>query len=231
MTRTALAVFVTATLTLFSPGSALASGPSSEGTPSSLPSLTPDVAIVPFAGDVFTTAQNGSLIAVDPSSTLPSAPLYSLEGNPLNLTWGQFSSATARSVALIGMHRGIEYTAVGIEMSGLIPNGVYSLFYRTFNPDSANPICPAVEPTVALTAAFPQFQKPDEDSFVASRSGKAFFLASVAGRLLDAAQFQIVVIYHFDGQVYGPVANLGESENCSSTYGIDAMRQFLIIQK
>jgi hypothetical protein len=231
MTRTALTVLGAATLTLFSAGSALASGLSSDSTSSSLPSLTPDVAIVPFAGDVLTPAQNGSLIPVDPRSTLPSAPLYSFEGNALNLTWGQFSSATALSVALTGTYRGIDYTAVAIEMGGLIPNGVYSLFYRTFNPDSANPICPAVEPTVALTAAFPQFQKPDEDSFVASSSGKAFFLAVVAGHLLDAAQFQIVVIYHFNGQVYGPVANIGESQNCSPTYGIDAMRQFLIIQK
>ncbi len=207
------------------------------GASSSFPSLTPDVAVVPFANDVFWFT-NGALTVVDPASTPASAPLFNLEGNPLHLTWGQFSSATTQSVALTVTRRGIDYTDVGIVMRGLIPNGVYSLFYRTFNPDSNNAACPNVEPTVALTAAFPQFQKPDADSFLASSSGRAFFLASVAGRLLDAAQFQIAVIYHFDGKTYGPVANQAESqgvpgpgEMCQSSYGIDAMRQLVIVQK
>ncbi len=123
-------------------------------------------------------------------------------------------------------------------MSGLVSHGVYSLFYRTFGPDSNNAFCPNVEPSIALTAAFPRFQKPDPDSFIASRSGKALFFASVAQNLLAATQLQISVIYHFNGQTYGPVANYLESLGpdpttglCHSSYGIDAMRQFLIIQK
>jgi hypothetical protein len=208
------------------------------GASSSFPSLTPDVAVVPFANDVYWFTNN-ALSVVDPASTPASAALFSEEGNPLHLTWGQFSSATARSVALTVTRRGIDYTVVGIVMSGLVPNGVYSLFYRTFGPDSNNSVCPNVEPTVALTAAFPQLQKPDPDSFVASSSGRAFFLASVAGRLLDAAQFQIAVIYHFDGNTYGPVPNQAESRGpqadnnglCLSSYGIDAMRQLVIVQK
>ena len=43
--------------------------------------------------------------------------------------------------------------------------------------------------------------------------GGAFFHARVAGRLLDATSFQIIVIYHFDGHPYGPVPNAGESRN------------------
>jgi hypothetical protein len=43
---------------------------------------------------------------------------------------------------------------------------------------------------------------------------------------------EIVLIYHFDGHTYSPVPNSGEaSNNCTSTYGIDAMRQMIIIQK
>jgi len=49
---------------------------------------------------------------------------------------------------------------------------------------------------------------------------------------------EISVIYHFDGQTYGPVANAAEAAGpvaatgqCRSSYGIDAMRQMLIIQK
>jgi hypothetical protein len=126
-----------------------------------------------------------------------------------------------------------------IGMSGLVPNGVYSLFYRTFSPDSNNAICPNVEPSIALTSAFPELQRPDPDSFVASSSGRALFIASVAQNLLAAQNLTISVIYHFNGQTYGPVANAAEAAGpvasnnglCRSSYGVDAMRQLLIIQK
>ena len=197
-------------------------------------SATPDVAVVPFANDVFWFTNN-ALTVVDPASTPASAPLFSLEGNPLNVTWGQFSSATATSNAT----QDGDHTDFDIHLSGLIPNGVYSLFYRTFGPDSNNPFCPNVEPTVALTARHPDQQQPDADSFVADSSGNAEFDGRVAGRLLDATQLQIAVIYHFDGKTYGPVANAAEANGpvasngglCQSSYGIDAMRQLVIIQK
>jgi hypothetical protein len=194
---------------------------------------TPAVAIVPFANDVFWFT-NGALTVVDPASTPASAPLFNLEGNPLHLTWGQFSSATATSK----VKQDRNHTDFDVRLSGLIPNGVYSLFYRTFGPDSNNAICPNVEPTVALTARHPDRQQPDADSFVADSSGNAEFDGRVAGRLLDAQQLQIAVIYHFDGHTYGPVANASEANGpggpgvpCTSSYGIDAMRQFVIIQK
>jgi hypothetical protein len=199
----------------------------------------PDVGILPFAGDVYTIGSNGSLIAVDPSATPASAPLFNLAGQPLNLTWGQFSAATAKSYAWTVTHGGVTDTKFRIGLSGLVPNGVYSLFYRTFGPDSNNAFCPNVEPSIALTAASPQVQKPDPDSFIASGSGRAVFVAKVVQDLLAAQQLQVSVIYHFDGKTYGPVANAAEAQGpvagngglCRSSYGIDAMRQFLIIQK
>src|SRR5215469_6688196 len=139
---------------------------------------TPDIGIIPFAGDVFTIGSNGSLIPVDPSFTPASAPLFNLAGSPLNLTWGQWSSATANSSAWTVSRHGTTYTDFVIVMSGLVPDGVYSLFYRTFGPDSNNAFCPDVEPQAALTAARPRLQKPDADSFIASSSGKALFVAS-----------------------------------------------------
>jgi hypothetical protein len=200
---------------------------------------TPNVGIIPFTADVYTVDQDGNLIPVSVTSTPLAAPLYNLAGDPLNLTWGQFSSATAKSYAWTDTFGGVTHTDFAITMSGLVPNGVYSLFYRTFGPDSNNAVCPNVEPTVALTAAFPQFQKPDPDSFVAAGSGKALYIGRVGGDLLTATQLQVSVIYHFNGQTYGPVANQAESQGpdasngglCRSSYGIDAMRQFLIIQK
>jgi hypothetical protein len=200
---------------------------------------TPDVGIIPFSGDVFFQNQMGALIPVDPASTPASAQLFNLAGNPLNLTWAEFSSAMAKSDAWEVTYEGTTYTEVLIAMSGLVPNGVYSLFYRTLNPDSNNAFCPNVEPSVALSAAFPQFQKPDASSFVASSAGKALFFASVPQDLLAAQSLEVSVIYHFDGKTYGPVANEAESQGpvasqgglCRSSYGIDAMRQLLIIQK
>jgi hypothetical protein len=200
---------------------------------------TANVGVVPFSGDVYTPSSNGTLIPVLPDSTPLSAPLFNLAGNPLNVTWGQFSSATATSLVKTITRKGVEYTDFKIALSGLIPNGVYSLFYRTFSPDSNNAFCPNVEPSVALTARHPNTQNPDASSFVAESSGAANFHARVAGALMDAQQVLISVIYHFDGHTYGPVANAAEANGpvagngglCRSSYGIDAMRQLLIIQK
>ena len=192
---------------------------------------TPSVGIIPFSADVYTISSNGTLIPIFPDSTPLSAPLFNLAGNALNSTWGQFSSANATSLAKTKGHQ----TDFRISLSGLIPNGVYSLFYRTFSPDSENPVCGATgdhDPLVALTARHPESQQPDADSFVADGSGAATFDGRVAGRLMDAQQVQIVVIYHFGGRTYGPVPNAAEATDCSrSSYGIDAMRQLLIIQK
>jgi hypothetical protein len=197
----------------------------------SVSTASADVGLVPFTGDVYTVDSEDNLIPVTITSTPLSAPLYNVAGDPLNLTWGQWSSATATSLAKTVTHKATESTAFRIKLAKLIPNGVYSLFYRTFGPDSSNPICPTTEPLVALTARHPQRQKPDPDSFVASSSGTATFHALVPGALLDAAQLQIDVIYHFDGHTYGPVPNAGEANNnCHSSFGIDAMRQFIIIQ-
>jgi hypothetical protein len=198
---------------------------------------TPNAGIIPFTGDVYVLDPEGNLIPVSIASTPLSAPLYNLAGDPMNLTWGQFSSAAATSYAWTVTYNQTTYTQFLIELTGLVPKGVYSLFYRTFNPDSNNAICPNVEPSIALTAAFPESQKPDPDSFIASSSGKAVFYASVAQNLLAAQGLQVSVIYHFNGQTYGPVANQAESQGpvngglCRSSYGVDAMRQMLIIQK
>lgn len=198
-----------------------------------------DIGIIPFTGDVYTIDSEGNLIPVSLTFTAASAPLYNVAGDPMNLTFGQWDSATAASYVWTVTRNGITDTDFVIGMSGLVPNGVYSLFYRTFGPDSDNAYCPIVEPQVALTALLPRIQKPDPDSFVANASGQALFIASVAQNLLAAQQLQIDAIYHFNGQTYGPVANAAEAAGpvasnnglCRSSYGIDAMRQMLIVQK
>lgn len=209
------------------------------GAASPVSNVTPQIGWIPFSGDVVVLNYQGALVPVDPTSTPASAQLFNIAGNPLNMTWGQFSSATPKSAAWNLSYNGTTYTQFLIGLSGLVPNGVYSLFYRTFNPESNNAYCPNVEPSVALTAAFPQLQKPDSSSFVATSSGKGLFFASVPQNLLAAQGLQVSVIYHFDGHTYGPVANNFESVGpvasqgglCRSSYGIDAMRQMIIIYK
>jgi hypothetical protein len=199
---------------------------------------TPNIGILPFPGDVYVLNSMGALVSVDPTSTPASAQLFNLAGNALNLTWGQFSSATAKSYVWTDTVNGVTHTDFLIGMRGLVPNGVYSIFYRTFTPASNNAFCPNVEPSLALTSAFPKLQRPDSSSFVASGSGKGLFVGRVDGNLQAAAQLQESVIYHFNGNTYGPLANAAEAESvnegvspCRSSYGVDAMRQFLIIQK
>jgi hypothetical protein len=200
---------------------------------------TKDLGIIPFTSDIYTISSEGNLIPISIDQTPASAPLYNLAGDSMNLTYGQWNSATATSYVWTVTRNGVTDTDFVIAMSGLVPDGVYSLFYRTFGPDSDNAYCPIVEPQVALPALLSKIQKPDPDSFVASGSGRALFIASVAQDLLAAQQLQVDVIYHFNGQTYGPVANAAEaagpvaSDNglCRSSYGIDAMRQMLIIQK
>ncbi len=67
---------------------------------------TANVGIIPLPADVFTLSANGTLIPMLPLSTPLSAPLFNLAGNALNLTWRQWSSASAKSYAWTVTHNG-----------------------------------------------------------------------------------------------------------------------------
>ena len=133
---------------------------------------------------------------------------------------------------LRGIGEGLRTTL--LELSGLVTNGVYSLFYVTVGPDSENPLCPGVERGLPLTSQ-DKDQTPDSSSFVADASGRAEFRGRVDGQLLDATQLAYFVIYHADGQTYGSLPNRGEyltqGPNCRTSFGEDAMRQAVIYQK
>ena len=159
-------------------------------------------------------------------------PLFNAAGTPLEITWGSFRAATATS--RVHCPAGGTRTDVRLRMGNLVPDGVYSVFYATFRPDSRNPLCPDAERLVALTSKDPA-QAPDSASFIADSSGEADFQARLDGCLLDAGRLQLVLIYHFDGQTYGELPNRGEyvtqGPDCRSSFGVDAMRQTLIVQK
>lgn len=190
--------------------------------------------VEPFDRDVFVIV--GSTLRNPDATTDPSAPLFNVAGVGLGRTWGQWTAADATSVVKTsGGGRKVK-TDVRLTFTGLVPNGVYSVFYGTLLPDSENPLCPGVERTLALPSIDPA-QAPDSSSFVASSTGAAGFRGQLAGDLLTSAQ-QIFfsVVYHLDGKTYGPLPNAGEhttyqSGTCRSSFGEDAMRQMLILQK
>jgi hypothetical protein len=186
-------------------------------------------AIEVFARDVFVVV--GSTLRNPTATTGPGEPLFNVAGINLDVTWGEWSEGFARSVARSSGDR----SDVRLELTGLIPGGIYSIFYGTIGPDSENPLCPGVERTLPLTAFHAERQVPDASSFVAGPDGTASYRGRVDASLLDAQQSFLSVIYHADGSTYGPVPNRGEwltqGENCRSSFGHDAMRQFLVLQK
>ncbi|SDI09911.1 hypothetical protein SAMN05192558_101632 [Actinokineospora alba] len=185
-----------------------------------------------YSGDVFEIV--GSTLRNPTAETDPSAPLFGNSGVGLNRTWGEWSAATASSVVRSSGGRSPR-TDVRLSFAGLVPGGVYSVFWGTLTPDSENPLCPGVERTLALPSV-DAGQAPDASSFVAAADGTAAFRGKLDGSLLDSAlQVFFSVIYHFDGQTYGALPNAGEFQtqgpNCRSSFGEDAMRHLLILQK
>jgi hypothetical protein len=183
-----------------------------------------------FTRDVFEIV--GSSLRNPTAETATDAPLYSLAGLNLGVTWGEWRRATATSRA--HCVAGGERTDVRVRLSGLIPGGVYSLFYATIEPDTENPLCPGVERTLPLASKDPD-QQPDLASFVADENGEADFQGRADSCLFDAVQVFLSLIYHADGQTYGSLPNRGEfltqGAECRSSFGHDAMRQVLVLQK
>jgi hypothetical protein len=166
--------------------------------------------------------------------TSPDAALFNVAGVNLDVTWGQFSGATATAVAKQTGGSKHPRTDVNLDIRGLIPGGVYSVFYLTEGPDSENPLCPGVERSLPLTAPHPSPDQPDAASFVADDGGSAKFHGTADGALLDAQVLGYELVYHFDGQTWGSLPNHGEfntqGPNCRSSFGEDAFRQIVVWQ-
>jgi hypothetical protein len=186
-----------------------------------------------FATHVYEMS-TGSLRNPTPQ-TDPNEPLYNVAGFNLGVTWGEWSGASAASRAsTIGGPNGPR-TDFRVSLRGLVPGGVYSLFYFTVEPDTEQPLCPGVERSLPLDAARPGAQLPDPNSFVVGPTGSTEFHGRVDGNLLAARQVVLAVVHHADGQTYYPFPNRGEfltqGEACRSSFGHDAMRHLLVLQK
>ncbi len=188
-------------------------------------------AVEAYERDVFVIV--GSTLRNPDATTDPSAPLFNVAGVSLGVTWGAWSAASATStVRTLGKSNA--RTDVRLKFTGLVPGGIYSVFWGTLLPDSENPLCPGVERTLPLPSVDSR-QFPDDSSFVADATGSAAFRGGLAADLLAASQAYFSIVYHHDGRTWGSLPNHGEfltqGENCRSSFGEDAMRQLLILQK
>jgi hypothetical protein len=98
----------------------------------------PQTVVQSFSRDVYVIV--GPSLRNPDDSTAPGAALFNVDCVPLGLTWGDWQRATAIETAHGIGNGSTARTDVGIQLAGLIPGGVYSLFYGTLTPDSENPL-------------------------------------------------------------------------------------------
>ncbi len=181
----------------------------------------------------------GASLVTPDEDTPAGAQLYNVAGLALEqapgdpLTWAEWLAAGASSrAATIGGPEG-RRTDVRLAMYGLVPGGVYSVFWSTQDPGSVNPVCPIAERPLDAFKRDPL--APDLNSFVASSSGTGEFHGRVDHDLLAASFVYLSLVYHADGQTYYPLPNRGMFETqgaeCRSSYGHDAMVHLSIAQK
>lgn len=190
-------------------------------------------AVEVYERDVFVIV--GSTLRNPTATTDPSAPLFTNSGVSLGLTWGEWSAATAASRASVIGGPNQPRTDVRLSLTGLVPGGLYSVYWGTIGPDSEQPLCPGVERTLPLDGAGSTAKAPAPNAFVVDATGAADFHGRVDGDLLDATQVFFTVVYHFFGQTSYPFPNLGEyltqGDTCRSSFGEDSMRHLIVLQK
>jgi hypothetical protein len=190
-------------------------------------------AVQVYSRDVFVIV--GSTLRNPTAETDPEAPLFTDSGIAMNLTWGEWSAATATSRAsVIGGPDGPR-TDIRLSLAGLVPGGLYSVYWGTIGPDSEQPRCPGVERTLPLDGAGSTAKAPAPNAFVVDATGSVDFHGRADGDLFAATQVFVTVVYHFSGQTSYPFPNLGEyltpGQTCRSSFGADSMRQLIVLQK
>jgi hypothetical protein len=157
--------------------------------------------------DVTWITTDGTVLHPD-SNTPTDAPLHNSGGGQLvGATWGQWEAATATSTMRC---RPDGSTEVKVQLGSLEPNATYSVFYRTFGPDSFNPFCSNEERVLVLAQACKGGHcSPQLDSDITTdAAGSASYAGVVTGKcLLDATQVFLEVVFHLDGLTYGQLPN------------------------
>ena len=183
--------------------------------------------------DVFVIV--GSTLRMPTAETDPSAPLFTNTGIAMEMTWGEWSAATATSRASVVGGPNNPRTDARLSLTGLVPGGLYSVYWGTLGPDSEQPLCPGVERTLPLDRVGSTGKAPAPNAFVAGGDGTAEFHGRTAGDLFDATQVFFTVVYHFYPETSYPFPNRGElltqGENCRSSFGEDSMRHLIVLQQ
>ncbi len=153
------------------------------------------------------------------------------------MTWGEWSAASARSDVKVSRTPHGATTRVRLQLSGLVPDGLYSTFWGTLGPDSEQPLCPGVERTLPLDAPGGR-DRPAPNAFRADAEGKATYVGEVDQDLFAATQVYFSVVWDFSGETSYPFPNRLElltqvppAEQCRSSFGDDTMRHLLVLQK
>jgi hypothetical protein len=186
-------------------------------------------AVEVFERDVFVIV--GSTLRTPSADTDPGAPLFNNAGVNLETTWGEWSAATATSRASVIGGETHARTDVRLALTGLVPGGLYSVYWGTLGPDSEQPLCPGVERTLPLDGAGSTAKEPAPNAFFAGADGTAEFHGRTPGDLFAASQVFFSVVYHFFPETSYPFPNRGELLNCRSSFGDDAMRHLLVLQQ
>lgn len=188
-----------------------------------------------YARDVFFI--NGSTLRHPDATTGADEPLFNVAGVALDVTWGEWSKATGRSKASVTGKRQATTTEARLTLSGLVPGGLYSVFWGTLGPDSEQPLCPNVERTLPLDAT-KATGAPAPNAFRADGKGNASYEGAVNQDLFAAAQVFFTVVWDFSGETSYPFANRGElltqvppAAECRSSFGEDTMRHLFVLQK
>ena len=206
------------------------------GTATALPKVVDQAdAVEVYARDVYYI--HGNTLRTPDETTDPAAHLFNVAGVALDVTWGEWSRATAQSEARVARTGRTVTTRARLTMSGLVPNGIYSVFWGTLGPDSEQPLCPRVERTLPLDSTTGH-TKLAPNAFRADARGRADYTGAVDQDLFAASQVFFTVVWNFSGRTSYPFPNRGElltqvppSSECRSSFGEDAMRHLLVLQK
>lgn len=219
-------------LTLVAAVATLLAGPSA-GVAAASPADSADFVQV-FNRDVHEIV--GSTLRNPDADTDPGANLFTITGISLDTTWGEWSAAAATSEARVIGGAANPRTDFRLRFAGLVPEGLYSVMWGTLGPDSEQPLCPGVERTLPLDRVGGGGSGLAPNSFRAGPDGSATFHGRTAGDLFQAQQVFLSIVYHlYEDRSPYPFPNLGElltqGENCRSSFGEDAMRHLLVLQK
>jgi hypothetical protein len=152
---------------------------------------------------------------IDPTvcliSDLGRKPLLKPDGS--NITWGDWSKVRG-NISVECMDEG---TYISLQLTGLIPDGVYTLWNVTFREPGFTGEFDGPGMPSNVKAFGPAGIKDGSDSkFIASSSGEGTIMAiNPAGELgtvgeiggcalTDELEWHVVGLYHSDGHTYGP---------------------------